>query len=236
MSRFEGSISQYYDWVPQTLPGYYDLQYALASLVAERYIEPVIVDVGLGTGITTKAIVDKNPGCLVKGVDSEAVMINQARENLGAEVARGVVEVYHCDALDYLKSIFESSVDVIASAYTIHNCSRVWRAQLVSEIFRVLKPGGMFVNNDKYAADDRKEYVREVTSQILRYDILKEQGRDDLRRLWIEHEIEDQDPERIMWTQEALDQIRRAGFSGVSLVERLGQYAIVRALKPSSGG
>lgn len=233
MRRFAGTISQYYDWIPQALPGYYDLQHALARLIAERYIEPVVVDVGLGTGITTKAIIERNPGCVVKGVDSESLMLDQARSNLRAEVTRGAVEIYHGDALVYLRTLLAGSVDVVASAYTIHNCSKIWRVQLKSEIFRTLRPGGMFVNNDKYATSDRQEYVREVTNQIIRYDILKEQGRDDLRRLWIEHEIEDQDPERIMWTHEALDQLRIAGFSEVSLVERLGQYAIVTAFKPN---
>jgi tRNA (cmo5U34)-methyltransferase len=232
MHRFAGAISQYYNCITQALPGYYDLQYSLASLIAERYVKPVVVDVGLGTGITTKAIVERNPGCTVKGVDNEILMIDQAKSKLAAEIARGAVEIHHGDALTYLRDLLTASVDVVASAYTIHNCSKLWRTQLEGEIFRTLRPGGMFVNNDKYAADDRQEYVSEITNQIIRYDLLKEQGRDELRRLWIEHEIEDQDPERIMWTTESLDQLRSVGFSNTALVKRLGQYAIVVAFKP----
>jgi ubiquinone/menaquinone biosynthesis C-methylase UbiE len=168
---------------------------------------------------------------MVSGVDNECTMIDQAKTSLKHEIVKGMVELHESDALDYLISIREASVDVIASSYTIHNCFRDYRALLENEIFRVLKPGGMFINNDKYTADDRQEYVRELTDQIIRYDVLREIGRDDLRRIWIEHEMEYQVPERIMWTAESLNQLKSVGFMNILLVERIGQYAIMTAYK-----
>jgi tRNA (cmo5U34)-methyltransferase len=234
MKRFEGAISLDYDLVIQALPFYFVLQNNLGSRIAAKYTNPTVVDIGVGTGLTTRAIVANNPDCFVRGVDNERTMTEQARSNLESDVAAGRVEVVESDALDYLRNLQTASVDVIASSYTIHNLLRDYGARLEIESFRVLRPAGMFINNDKYASDDRQEYVSELAKQILRYDVLKEMGREDLRRIWIEHEIEDQVPERIMWTGQAIQQLRSTGFVSVSLVERAEQYAIVNAFKPTA--
>lgn len=231
MNRFKGTISKDYDLVILALPFYDESQNTLADIIAVHYSSPVVVDIGLGTGLTTQAIIRRNPQCVVMGVDNEPLMIEQARNNLRSEVGRGSVQVHHNDALAYLQSLPDASVDVVASSYTIHNCPEEYRMVLGVNIFRVLRPGGMFINNDKYATEDRREYVREMTEQIIRYDVLREKGRDDLRRLWIEHEIEDGLPERIMWLGESLEQLKTAGFVNIQVLKRLGQYAIITACK-----
>jgi tRNA (cmo5U34)-methyltransferase len=231
-SRFAGELSELYDLVPKALRGYFDLQDRLASIIAERYVKPVVIDIGLGTGITTQTIVARNPGCLVRAVENEGSMLDQARLRLKLEIAIGSVEVHDGDALTYLRQLESNSVDVVASAYTIHNLTATYRAELEFQIFKVLRPGGLFVNNDKFAADDRGEYVKELAEQIVRFDVLKDLGFDDLRKLWIQHEIEDQEPERIMWTGDALKRLGSVGFLNASIVERIGQYAIVTAVKP----
>lgn len=232
MKRFEGIIAQDYDLVPQTVPQYFRLQDSLADQIAARDSISTIVDIGVGTGFTTRAILAKVPGCVVRGIDNEPTMLGQARTTLTVELARGVAELHLVDALDFLKGLNDNSVDVVASSYTMHNCLRGYREVLDIEILRVLRSGGMFINNDKYAANDRMEYIRDLTDQIIRYDVLREVGRDDLKRIWIEHEIEDQLPERIMWARETLDHLTATGFSGAVLVERTGQYAIMTAFKP----
>jgi tRNA (cmo5U34)-methyltransferase len=234
MNRFKGVISKDYDLVILALPFYFESQNAVADVITAQYTAPVVVDIGLGTGLTTRAIIEKNPRCVVSGVDNECAMIEQAAVNLRTEIARGSVQVHYSDALDYLRSLPNELVDVVASSYTIHNCRRDYRAQLETDIFRVLKPGGMFINNDKYAADDRKEYVREITEQIIRYDVLRDKGRDDLRRIWIQHEMEDGLPERIMWINESLKQLENTGFVHIEIVRRIGQYAILTAYKRGS--
>ena len=232
VGRFKGNISSNYELVTPAVLNYFELEDRLSSEIAARFDKPVIVDIGIGTGLTTRAIIAKNPGCVVRGVDNEPNMIRQAKFNLEAELLNGSAEIHFCEAHEYLNGLQDASVDVVASAFTLHNCFREYRAVLESEIIRVLKPGGMFINLDKYAADDRQEYDRELTDQIIRYDVLKESGRDDLRKTWIQHEIEDQDPDRIMWTQESLEQLKAIGFAEVSLILRIAQYAIMVAKRP----
>jgi tRNA (cmo5U34)-methyltransferase len=233
MGRFEGIIGTEYDLIPQALLGYVDLQEDLASRIRSRYDKPLVVDIGVGTGITTEVITNRIPGCFVVGVDCEGAMVDQARRRL-ASIPAAKTHLVVSDALDFVRGLGAESVDVVASAFVLHNCLAVYRALLEVEILRVLRPGGMFINCDKYAADDWQEYVRELTNQLIRYDALRECGREDLRRIWIGHEIEDQDPQRIMWTEEALTSLRHVGFVDVSLVRRMGQYAVVTSGKRKS--
>ncbi len=233
MTRFEGTLSRDYYLVPQSVVGYHELEHCLAQKIAEQFIQPRVVEIGVGTGITTQAIVASNPGCLVKGVDNELAMLDQAKTSLRDLLGTGSIELHLADALDYLATLDDASVDVVASSFTLHNCLRTYRIQLEKHVVRILRPGGMFINNDKYAADDRDDYVRELALQMIRYDVLAANGRDDLRRLWIEHEIVDQLPERIMWTSESLSQLRSAGFVRTSLSARIGQYAVLTAYKPN---
>jgi SAM-dependent methyltransferase len=234
MGRFEGVIGTDYELIPQAVQGYLDLQEDLADRIRIRYDKPLVVDVGVGTGITTEVIANSVPGCCVLGVDCEQSMVTQARHRLASIPAAKATHLVVSDALDFLRGLAAESVDVVASAFVLHNCLAAYRALLEVEILRVLRPGGMFINCDKYAPDNRQEYVRALTDQLIRYDVLRDCGREDLRRIWIEHEIEDQDPQRIMWTKQALSNMRRVGFVDVSLVRRIGQYAIVTSGKRKS--
>jgi ubiquinone/menaquinone biosynthesis C-methylase UbiE len=226
-------MSEDYDLLPQAIPSYFDLQEAVAKRIAAEYSDFNALEVGFGTGLTTKAVVDNDPFSAVTAFDNEPSMLEQATERLSNEVKSGRVKLCAGDALEGLQELRSASFEVVFSSFTIHNCDAVYRDQLFSEIARILRPGGMFINNDKYASDDREEYVRELSAQLIRFDILATVGRSDLRKLWIEHEIEDQVPERIMWTRSSLLQLEGIGLSNVSLWKRVGQYAIVTAHKPA---
>jgi tRNA (cmo5U34)-methyltransferase len=231
LRRFQGTISRDYDLILETLPAYHELQRLLAHRIADRYVAPDIIDVGLGSGVTTRAILDANPRAGILGIDHEPNMVFQARIRLLADIKRGDVAIVCGDVLALFERLPAGCVDVIASAYTLHNSLARYRRRLQTEMLRVLRRGGMFINLDKYAADDREEYTSEITRQILRYDHLRDMGRDDLRQMWIEHEIADQVPERVMWAQQSLHDLKVIGFDEVSMTQRVGQYAIAQAIK-----
>jgi ubiquinone/menaquinone biosynthesis C-methylase UbiE len=191
-----------------------------------------VVDIGLGTGGTTKAILARCPEACVTGIDNESSMIAIALDGLSLHLDTRSVSICESDALDALECLPAESVDVVASALTFHNWPDSYRAQVEHEVLRILAPGGLLVNNDKYAADDPKEYSREIANSILCFDVLNSMGLYELRGALIEHEIEDQAPERIMWTGAALKRLEAIGFKRVSLLWRRGQHAAVAAFKP----
>lgn len=57
-------------------------------------------------------------------------------------------------ALGYLREVADSTFDIVASALALHNLQAGYRREVHRHIWRALKPGGMFVNADKYAPQD----------------------------------------------------------------------------------
>lgn len=231
--RFQGVLSENYDLIELWLPDYNEIQDVVATAITSRYRAPLIVDIGLGTGGTSKAILTKSPEARIIGIDNEISMLAGARVRLSSQIWAGSVRICEADALEALESFPDESLEVVASALTLHNWADNYRAQVEREILRILRPGGMLINNDKYAADEPKEYICEIASAILCFDTLISMNLHELRRALIEHEIEDQHPERIMWTGSALQRLGAIGFERVSLLWRRGQQAAVVAFKPA---
>jgi tRNA (cmo5U34)-methyltransferase len=268
--RFEGKLSSEYVLSIQCTPGYLELEEDVGKRIFEVYSTDSatknnilqVLDIGIGTGITTKEILKYNPNAKITGVDSEPKMIEQAKINLENQILAGNVDLVQSDARDYLSKLISDRLDsvlpmpksthirykgqvdnycknqipvfnVIASAYTLHNCSLSYRYDVLRKSFSLLKPGGMLINGDKYAVDDQERYLSVLAGQLSRYALLAAQGRPDLQVEWIKHELEDQDPSRIMRESKATWQLENIGFKDVVIWGRREQYAILTAFKPN---
>jgi len=81
-----------------------------------------------------------------------------------------------------------NSVDIIASAYTLHNFLHDYREQVINEIFRVLKPKGQFINGDRYALDDISQHTRLTQQDIAHFfSVLTKANKLELLEQWIVH-------------------------------------------------
>ena len=105
-------------------------------------IEPkVILDVGTGTGGSAFVLGELFPEAQVMGIDLAPAYIRFCRaykERRGAEN----VDFFQANA-ENLEFIESDSVDFINFAYVLHEMPAVHAKQLVRELFRVLKPGGV---------------------------------------------------------------------------------------------
>jgi tRNA (cmo5U34)-methyltransferase len=192
-----------------------------------------VVELGGGTGITTLAILSAPVNAHVVSIDNEPTMQNQAKQNLKAWHDEGKVQFCAQDALSALQQMAADSADVVASAYTLHNFFNLYREEVISEIFRVLKPGGLLVNGDRYALDDITEQTRQTQQEIDSYfNALIPINRPDLLKDWIIHLFGDESENRIMRQSYALLQLHEAGFVDIDLSHRMGVNALVTAAKP----
>lgn len=231
LGRFAGRLTEEYDLVDAAVLDYEGQQERLATQVARYWQGGAVVEIGTGTGRTASAILSAVPVSRFIAIDHEPAMLPQARKRLSEHVNSSRVDFRQQDAIKALQCLPRGSVDIVASCFTLHNCERDYRTLVIEAVFRVLRPGGVFINNDKYAADDEEEYIRELSEQMLRYDALLSHGDSELRALWIRHELEDQLPSRIMRTGEAVAELRQVGFVDVSIVSRTGQYGLLVARK-----
>ena len=128
-----------------------------------------ILEIGGGTGITTLTILMATKTSQLVSVDNEPNMQRQAKQSLQQWVEQGRLEFDSRDALSALKNTATASIDILASAYTLHNFMDIYRAEVIIEIYRVLKPGGQFINGDRYGLDDISAHTRTVQNEIAGY-------------------------------------------------------------------
>ncbi len=233
---FSGIIGEEYDMLNLICPLATEMSRQVGNKVAEYQAQlnrPLkVLELGGGTGITTLAILSACDQVEILSVDSEPTMQNQAKKSLNQWQVQGVLTFSGQDALSALQDQETESVDVIASAYTLHNFQDDYRAQVVTEMFRVLKSGGLFINGDRYGLDDITEHTRLIQQEVSGYfEVLTKLNRLDLLEHWIVHLFSDESENHVMRESAALKQLQDAGFSHIDLTNREAVNALVSSIK-----
>lgn len=233
---FSGIIGEEYDMLNLICPLATEMSRQVGKKVAEYQAQlnrPIkVLELGGGTGITTLAILSACDQVEILSVDSEPTMQNQAKESLKQWQEQGVLTFSGQDALSALLDQEAETIDVIASAYTLHNFQDDYRAKVVTEMFRVLKPGGQFINGDRYGLDDITEHTRLIQQEVSGYfEVLTKLNRLDLLEHWIVHLFSDESENHVMRESAALKQLQDAGFSQIDLTNREAVNALVSSIK-----
>jgi ubiquinone/menaquinone biosynthesis C-methylase UbiE len=146
-----------YDSMVGLSPGYHAqlvgaagaLVECLAAAPADPDRRTTVLDLGCGSGASTAAVLRSwadagLPGdrLAVTGVDASTGMVAQARRKPWADGTEFVVS----DAVAHLATLRTASVDGILASYLLRNVPD--RGKLVTEMVRVLRPGGSLVVHD----------------------------------------------------------------------------------------
>ncbi|MEQ1622622.1 MAG: class I SAM-dependent methyltransferase [Methylococcales bacterium] len=234
---FSGVIGQEYELLKLICPLVTEMS-RLVGLTVKEYSKAStellsIIELGGGTGITTLSILDARDNIKILSVDSEPVMQNQAKTNLNQWVVEQKLAFCGDDALTALKNTPSQSIDIVASAYTLHNFLHDYREQVIHEIYRVLKPDGQFINGDRYALDDVSEHTRTTQHEVTGYfKVLTGINRLDLLEHWIVHLFSDESENHVMRETISLNQLKDAGFVNIQINHRNEVNALVTAIKP----
>ena len=97
-----------------------------------------ILDVATGTGDLALQMAKKMPKADITGIDISEGMLQIARQKAQKENRPMTFAKEDCDALSYP----DDSFDAVTAAFGIRNFQNLEKG--LSEMFRVLKPGGMF--------------------------------------------------------------------------------------------
>ena len=229
--RFANVLGQEYNLFNKSVPHHDEFQDKVGEII-KNYSASLqsdvisVVEGGSGTGLTTVRILDANNRIKDIGIDNEEKTINQAKIILKEYGDR--VTLYKEDLLVALRKMPNESADIFTSVWVIHNLTPEYRVQLFSEIARVLKIGGLFVNGDKYARDDQKAHNQDLENQIKAFDVFDTIQRPDLKKEWTEHYQED---EKIKFTENQQNKILKdLGFKNIEIQFRKGMEAIISAI------
>src|SRR5262249_42915380 len=110
------------------------------------------LDLGVGTGFLSHAILRHFPNSRVIAVDGAASMIEMARSCLGPLANR--VDFRIGDFRDLEQLIAGARGDLVYSAFALHHLSAKEKIAAIREAARFLNPGGWFLNADLIVAND----------------------------------------------------------------------------------
>ena len=195
---------------------------ALARLPGHPDGQPLkVLEIGCGSGLSTRAFLDARTDLFVEAIDLAPTMLDQARHNLAADLASGRLVLHLTDALSFLKKTPSDSLDVVMSNYAIHNFLDEYRAIVLKELFRVMKPGAFFINGDRYGMDDPVQHLKALQEEVRGYfRVFKSMERWDLLEDWVIHVLSDESLDHVMRLTPSLDCMRTTGFVDIEILHR----------------
>ncbi len=142
MSTFEFDPDTFDELMRTDVPAYPRLQAAVAA-ASEGVPAGVarLLDLGIGTGTTTLAVLDRHAGAAVVGTDKNERMLGVAAQRLAGRP----VEFHVADLVDPLPA---GPFDLVVSVLAVHHLEGTEKADLFARVAAALRPGGRFVLGD----------------------------------------------------------------------------------------
>jgi tRNA (cmo5U34)-methyltransferase len=149
MTDFEFTPEGYLESMLEEIPGFEELQEQTA-LATEGIDVPRLLELGIGTGETTRRVLERHPHAHVTAIDASAAMLARAREELpSADLRVARLE----DPLP------EGPFELVVSALAVHHLDSAGKADLFRRVATALRPGGRFVLADVVVPERSEDAV-----------------------------------------------------------------------------
>ena len=150
--QFHFDPASYLETIRAEVPAYDELQDAVAEATTGIHAERVL-ELGVGTGETSRRVLDLHPEAELVGIDESAEMLAAASINdAAADLRVSRLE----DALP------EGTFDLVVSALAVHHLDGAVKADLFVRVAARLRPGGRFVLGDVVVPDDPADVVTPI--------------------------------------------------------------------------
>jgi len=211
----------------KALPHYHEAHQLMVSCLAfphESKIE--VIDLGVGSGVTTAYVLKNFLNARVTGVDLFPEMLDEARSRLKPFAER--VTLVQSDNTVFLKA-GEDKVDVIVSAFCIHHQDEQGKKNLFAAVKNRLKPGGVFLMLDWsiFNTPHLHKIARQNTLRHLEANVPDAAYREKWAYHWQFINNPSSSDEMVLWMQ-------HLGFC-VETVFRDMELALLSAFAPSDG-
>ena len=205
-------------------------QLSVMARVARHYVRRAerVVDLGCGDGLLARVILNEYPEASAVLVDHSAPMLALAEESMTAYGGRYRAEQY--DLSDPLADFLEAGADIVVSGYAIHHLPDTLKRNLYSEIFKLLRPGGVFINVEHVAsATPRQE---EMFDDALIDNLADSTGRNRADAARNYHDRPDKGDNILATVGAQLSWLREIGFENVDCHFKFLELAVFGGTKP----
>jgi tRNA (cmo5U34)-methyltransferase len=159
MAQFHFDPATYLGMIRTEVPDYDALQAQIGRAASEwpGTGAPRVLDLGAGTGSTSRAVLDARADARLVLVDENPGMLEIARDLLPAARVEGVVIADLADPLP------PGPFDLVVSALAIHHLDGAAKRALFAEVHDRLAPHGRFAMADVVVPDDPAAAVTPLT-------------------------------------------------------------------------
>lgn len=178
-----------------------------------------ILDLGCGTGALTKLSHIVHPEAMVIGLDPAAKMLEEAR----IRVNRPAVSFEEGSAAN-LSMFASGTFDAVVSNFALHHLSHEDKKICACEVWRVLKPGGVFVYGDQHCTvmgemddPDRVLHTLDLLTNKARYYFLNAGMERMLLQLRLLPRFINQDGEILATPEYWVEAVEAAGFVDIDV-------------------
>ncbi|MBR4959775.1 MAG: class I SAM-dependent methyltransferase [Clostridia bacterium] len=102
-----------------------------------------VLDLGVGTGMELYALTERFPDVHITGIDISPNMTSYLEK-------RPFAKQITCIVGDFFETDFGEGYDAVISTSALHHFDSACKAVLYRKIFACLRPGGYFVNSDRF--------------------------------------------------------------------------------------
>ncbi len=153
MGQFHFDPDSYLDLIRAEVPLYDELQEETAR-ATEGVDAVAVLELGVGTGTTTRRLLERHPHARVVGIDASEAMLAYARRAFPTlELAVARLE----------EPLPPGPFDLALSCLVVHHLDAADKRDLFRRVAAVLRRGGRFVLADVVVPDDPRDAVTPLT-------------------------------------------------------------------------
>jgi tRNA (cmo5U34)-methyltransferase len=166
-----------------------------------------ILDIGIGTAVTARKILDRFPQAHLTGVDFSDEMMRAAANTLSLYADR--FTLIQADVGEANAVFSGNRYDAIVSAVTIHNMPNEAKSRLFAAISASLNSGGVFINGDFIRGETEQE---EIETRGIYKNFLETNLTGAELKTWLHHAFEFDMPMKLSEQQSRLSQLGLTDF------------------------
>lgn len=213
------AVEQYDRDITRVIPHHEELHDKLAEFINSNFESEQIhhiLDLGAGTGITSKRLQETLPEAKFDIVDFSKSMLEGARKKLGEN------RVNYIEA-DYSKIDFaQNEYDIIISVIGFHHQNQEGKKKMLQKIYNSLKPGGLFILGDLITHQDK---IEAALNDVKHFHHMVEHASDETTLAeWAYHHMYLNDPST---KEELLQWFKNTGFETDVLLQKINTMLLV---------